>query len=141
MGKHKSISEYILHLESIDNTTLGKHTVIDVLKSIQKGSAFSSKPSKLKRGDVFICNVGNKNRPVVVISTKNSVVYGITLSTTNDCLNLYDGQSRFFGESFLGKGVVTAHEQFAIDNFIGVYDNPRVLKKAIEEMKKEIINF
>lgn len=93
-------------------------------------------PSEFKKGDVFIQKVGVKSRPVVIIAVEEDIVYGIPLSTTEDELNLCESSSRFFGEGFFSKTLVSASFEYIRGNFAGVYDNPKVVNKAIRELQK-----
>ena len=92
-------------------------------------------PSILKKADVFISAVGTKRRPVVIIKVTDCLVYGIPLSTTEDCLNLCTFKSRFFGEGYFSNQLVTAPLEYAKINFVGVLDNSRDLKIAVEKLK------
>ncbi len=93
-------------------------------------------PSVFKKGDVFIQRVGVKKRPVVIIYSDEELVYGIPLSTTQDELNLCESKSRFFGEGYFAKQLVSAPLDYVRHNFGGVYDSPKVLNTAIKELKK-----
>lgn len=112
--------------------TYSKKEVLGILNTVSYGA---TKPSRLKKGDVYISPVGVKHRPVVICKVVGDIVLGVPLSTTEDCLTLCDSKSRFFGDHFFAKQVVTAPYTHAMDNFAGVFDNNTSLNKAIKMMK------
>ncbi len=95
-------------------------------------------PEVLRKGDVYIQRIGEKRRPVVIIHIDEELVYGIPLSTTQDDLNLCESKSRFFGEGYFAKQLVSAPLDYVRHNFGGVYDSPKVLNTAIKELKKTV---
>jgi len=95
-------------------------------------------PTSFRKGDVIANGVGAKKRPIVIVSVVGDVMYGIPLSTTQDCMNLCEASSRFFGSQYFSKGLSAVTVDYAKDNFLGVYDNPKSLNQAIELMKQEI---
>ena len=95
-------------------------------------------PSKIKKGDVIYNEMGGKKRPCVVVKVFKDFVFMIPLSTTFDELNLIQSRSRFFKKGWFTKGVAVSKKEYAIQNFMGVYDNPKLLNKAIKLMKEEI---
>lgn len=100
-----------------------------------------NRPKFLRKNDVII-RVGSggsqeaKKRPYVVIKVLEDKCIAMPLSTTEDELNLCESQSRFFGNGFFTSHIVTIKIEDALDNFAGVYDNPRLVNKAIREMKQ-----
>lgn len=100
-----------------------------------------SKPKYLKKGDVYLASVGSKRRPVVIAKILDDIVLGIPLSTTKDELNLYKSSSRFFGNGWFAKQLISANKQYAYDNWVGIYDNHKRLNTAIKELKKLYTNF
>ena len=93
-------------------------------------------PLRLKKGDVYVSYVGAKKRPVVICKVIGDIVIGVPLSTTENELNLMKSKSRFFGDGYFSKQFVTSTYEFAMENFTGVYDNEKLLRKAIKELKK-----
>ena len=100
-----------------------------------------NKPKYLKKGDVYIAAVGNKRRPVVIAKILDDIVLGIPLSTTKDELNLYKSSSRFFKDGWFSKQLISASEQYAYDNWVGIYDNHKRLNIAVKKLKKLYTNF
>lgn len=93
-------------------------------------------PSVFKVGDLYAATVGTKRRPVAIIKVTDCLIYGIPLSTTEDCLNLSTYKSRFCGEGFFSAQLVSAPVEYVKDNFIGVLDSPKDLKTAVLKLKE-----
>lgn len=124
-------------LENVDNSTktsFSKGEVKFMVNSVS--SETSSKPTKLKKGDVYISQVGVKARPIVICRVLGDLVLGIPMSTTEDAMNLCTFDSRFFGSHFFGKQLVTSTYEYAMENFVGVFDNNPALNKAVKLMKE-----
>ncbi len=96
-------------------------------------------PSKFKIGDVYIAQCGTKRRPVCIVKVTDCVIYGIPVSTTEDCLNMCSFKSRFLGEGFFSGQLVSSSIEYVKENFAGVLDSPRDLKNAVK-LLKEIVN-
>jgi len=123
----------------IDSTEKDKYTKGEVKSFVNSVKMIESvAPTSFRKGDVIANGVGAKKRPIVVINIVGDVMYGIPLSTTQDCMNLCEASSRFFGSQYFSKGVSVVTVEYAKDNFLGVYDNPKSLNQAIELMKQEI---
>lgn len=124
-------------LKEIEDSPVKSFTKDIVKAYITRVDAVRGKPSKLKTGDVFVWVLnGNKKRPVVIVSIKGGMVYGIPLSTTEDGMNMMASKSRFFGEGWFGKSLVSLREELVMNYFVGTYDNPSLVKKARLELKK-----
>lgn len=141
MAKYRNTEELIELIENSDSSvkSYGKEVVVKMLKALEKRETFRP-PSRLKKGDVFTDRVGSKVRPVVIAKVVGDTVTGIPLSTTEDELNLMESSSRFFGDSYFSKGIVVAKYSYAMEYFIGVYDNEKLLRKAIKESKKFLMD-
>lgn len=96
-------------------------------------------PSTFKIGDVYLAHAGTKRRPVCIIKVTDCLIYGIPMSTTEDCLNLCTLKGRFFGQGFFSSQFVSAPIEYVRDNFVGVLDSPKDLKTAIVKLK-ELVN-
>jgi hypothetical protein len=97
-------------------------------------------PTKYKVGDVYLQSVGTKRRPVVIVKVTDCLIFGIPMSTTEDCLNLCTFSSRFYGDGFFNSQLISASYEYVDDNFVGVLDSPRDLKNAIGKLKELIKN-
>lgn len=125
-------------IERIDNSEIKHYTkpiVKDFIHSVSlKGIG---KPKYLKKGDVFIHGFP-KFRPNVVISVGSECSYYMSLSTTKDCMNIYESKSRFFEDGYFSKGIMCAPNSVIMERLAGVYDNHKRLNKAIEEARNHI---
>lgn len=93
-------------------------------------------PKTFKKGDVILNGVGMKRRPCVVASVIDKMMYCIPLSTTEDHMNILPHNSRFFEDGWLSNGLWAIHEDYARENFAGVFDDMTSLNKAIKIMKQ-----
>jgi|TARA_R110000782_G_scaffold80930_1_gene160114 hypothetical protein len=124
-------------LEELSKTTKNQYSKGEVKCFVTAVSSEGErKPSKLKKGDVFKYHIGAKIRPVVICKVVGGLVLAIPLSTTEDNMNLCESKSRFFGDNFFGKQIVTVAYDHAMDNFCGVFDNNTSLNKAVRLMKQ-----
>jgi len=94
-------------------------------------------PNSLKRGDVYLSNLGGKDRPTVVIKVMKGCVIATSLTSESDsCFTLTPYKSRFFGEGFFSKSLTTATLEYATENFCSVFDSPADLNKACKALKE-----
>jgi hypothetical protein len=120
----------------IDSQQKGLYTKGEVKTFINTIVTADSKPPlKYKKGDVIANGIGVKKRPIVVIRIIGELLFCIPLSTTKDEFNLCESDSRFMGSGWFSKGLSVVSKEYANDNFIGVYDNPKLLNKAIHQLK------
>lgn len=130
-------AELLQKIEESPIKSFTKEIVKSYINSLS-GNAMR-RPDKLKAGDVFLNHLnGGKNRPIVIVAIQAGVVFGIPLSTTEDVMNMTISKSRFFGKGWFGKSLVTVKEEVAMDYFVGMYDNPAVVKKAKLALKQLI---
>lgn len=123
-------------IDGMSKTEFTKGEVKSFINSVN--TTDSMPPTEYRKGDVIANGVGAKKRPMVVISIVGNMMYGIPLSSTQDEFNLSESKSRFMGDGWFSKGVSVVTKEYADENFIGVYDNMKLLNKAIELMKNEI---
>lgn len=90
-------------------------------------------PTQLRKGDVYRHNQ-MKGRPVVIIKVTKDKVWGISLSTTQDSMNMCESNSRFFRGQYFCYGLHSAPIDYALENFLGVFDNNKSLNKAIKQL-------
>lgn len=95
-------------------------------------------PTRLKKGDVVVVASGIKTRPAVIIKVLKETVVVIPLSSTEDSLNLLPFNSRFFGENYFSKYLMTVTKDYATEHFVGVFDCNRDLNKAIKLIKEYV---
>lgn len=113
----------------------GYNDVKEILESITHVDTAKNRPQQLKKGDVYRVWTGKKNRPVVVIKVTESMVIGLPLSSTKNALNLHNFKSRFFGEGYFSKAVVTTFKNEAMEDFVGVMEDRINVNIAIKKLK------
>lgn len=137
---HEELKRKVIDKFTGSSTYLGsfiKKTILEtdfkVLKEVQ------NLPTYIKKGDVIIVNEGKKSRPGIVAKVlKDRTVVFIALTSTENVHCLSPSKSRFFGDGCFTKSFNVCTEEYAIQNFIGVYDNPKYLNIAIKELKQFI---
>lgn len=94
--------------------------------------------TKLKKGDVFSYaygkDVNKKPRPAVIVKVLDEIVLAIPLSTNPGHMELCESKSRFFRDCWFTKHLISCHIDVAKERFLGVYDNPKRLNRAIKEL-------
>lgn len=125
--------EIMKSLDTDGKKSYNKNEVKAIVSSIKREV---SRPSELKKGDVYVTNVGGKKRPVVICRVVGDIVVGIPLSTTEDALNLIPFISRFCGDNFFNKELITSTYEHAMENFSGVFDNDGAINKATKKLKE-----
>jgi len=92
-------------------------------------------PTHLRKSDVIKLSSGVKIRPCVIVKVKKDYVVAIPLTSKQNIHNLCVSESRFFGNGYFCNNYITAPIELARENFIGVYDNSKVLNNAIKELR------
>lgn len=129
-GKFTANSQY---LGSFVRQTI-METDFKVLKQINK-------PSEIRHGDVIVVNsVSQKCRPCVIVKVlKDRTCIYIPLTSTDNIHCMTQFKSRFFGEGCFSRSLSVCSEEFAIENYVGVFDNMKAVNSAIKDFK-EFIN-
>ena len=95
------------------------------------------KPSEIKKGDVLSVKTASKVRPAVVIRVlKDRTVIYVHLTSTENIHCMTSGKSRCFGEGCLTYGFSICSEDFAIENYIGIYDDMKAVNQSIKDLKE-----
>lgn len=125
-------------INELDKTNYTKGEVILLLSSVQSKP---QAPKTLKKGDMYIDNIGSKKRPAVIIKVLPDIVISIALSTTEDALNLHPYPAdRFRDGGFFSKGFMVATVDHARNNYAGVYEDKKLLNEVIKLAKNFINN-
>ena len=94
------------------------------------------KPTHLIVGDIYVdnCN-GNvlKPRPLVICKVLKDSVMAIPLTTSDTGLSLCESRSRFGRDGWFTKQLICCTKEHAMANFVGVYSNEKLLRKAIKK--------
>lgn len=118
-------------------TYLGQFVKETIRKTSFKVVGSNTKPTQIKKGDVFISVEGKKSRPSVVLKVlKDKTVIYSTLTSTDNVHCLVPFKNRFWGEGCTSKALNVCTEEYAIEHFAGVFDDNKVVNKAIKELKE-----
>lgn len=124
-------------LANLNKSNYSKSEVTHLLNHITRLEKEDDKPRYIKKYDYFVTKDSNgKPRPYVVIKVLQDTVIAIPTSTTEDSLNLMESRSRFLGDGYFGKQLVTVKKDVVMERFAGVYDNPKLVRKAIKAIKE-----
>jgi hypothetical protein len=136
---HEKLKKELMGKFTPSNTYLGSFIKSTIQQMDFKDLKGMRPPNKIKKGDVFVAFF-KKPRPCVVVKVLNdrTCLYMPLTSTENvHCNTTF--KSRFFGEGCFSKTISVCTEDFALKNFVGVFDNMRDLNRAIINLK-EFIN-
>lgn len=134
MPSKKELFELI---ESMGKTSFTKGEVKEFVHSVS-GTRAERYPNIFKKGDMVSNGVGVKKRPCVVVKVCREMLYMIPLSSTKDVLNMCESKSRFMEDGYFSAGMSVVTVEYAQENFIGVYDNNKLLNIAIKKLKESI---
>lgn len=94
------------------------------------------KPNTNKVGDVYMHSIFN--HPYVLLEQKDGEWICGLLTSEPTCKDILEPcQSRFFGTNFFTKVIFTVNE--INGSFLGVYENPKHLKKITTELRKVLM--
>lgn len=137
---HEVLKRKIADKFTNTSSYLGSHIRKEIMETDFKHLRSIHKPFQIKKGDVITVFEGTKSRPAVVIKVlkDRTVLYLAVTSTENiHCMTPY--KSRFLGEGCFAKAFSICTEEFALENFTGVFDNMKALNLAMKDFK-ELIN-
>jgi hypothetical protein len=116
--------------------TIDKTQLLGWLNALPNTSNKPPKPNANKVGDVYMHTIFN--HPYVLLEQKDGVWICGLLTSEATCKDILEPcQSRFFGMNFFTKVIFTVNE--INGSFLGVYENPKHLKKIIIELRKVLI--
>lgn len=138
--RHEQIKRELADKFTATNSYVGSHIRQTIMQANFKELKEVQKPSEIRKGDVIVSFEGVKSRPCVVCKVlKDRTVLYIPLTASENIHCLSESKSRFFKDGCFTKSFSVCTEDFAIENFVGVYDNMHALNKAIKEFKKFIL--
>lgn len=126
-------------ITSLNKTSYSKSEVQHLINSINSiQSLREPKIDYIKKYDYFLYESATnvKSRPFVVVKVLKDTVIAIPLSTTKDALNLIPSRSRILKEGYFSKQFLTVHKEVAIKNWVGIYDNTKLVDKAVKSLKE-----
>lgn len=126
----------------IPTSTYSGKQVAHILNTISvKTLDVLNKPTEIKKGDVISVRTASKVRPAVVTKIlKDRTVLYIHLTSTENIHCMTYAKSRFFGEGCFTYGFSICTEQYAIENYLGTYDNMKAVNQAIRDLRTFFIN-
>ncbi len=140
LPEHEKIKRDLANKFTGSSSYLGSFIKSEIMNTNFKNLKSMQRPLKIKKGDVITVYEGIKSRPAVVVKVlKNRTVMYIPLTSTDNVHCLSPASSRFFGEGCFTKSINVCTEEYAIDYFVGVFDNTKALNQAIRDFK-ELIN-
>lgn len=138
--KHEQIKRDLANSFTVTSTYAGQFIRDKIMNADFKELKQIQAPEQIKKGDVIIVFEGVKSRPAVICKVlKDKTCIYIPLTSTENVHCLSKSKSRFFGEGCFSKNISVCTEEFAIKQFVGVYDNMELLNNAIRSLK-EFIN-
>ena len=96
-------------------------------------------PTSFKKGDVYLSYCGVKSRPCVIVKVFKDFVVGIPLTSGENIHSSVPYKCRFFGDGFLGKTIDIASKEYISNYFVGIFEDKKAIKLAIENIK-EFVN-
>lgn len=96
-------------------------------------------PVSFKKGDVYLSYCGVKSRPCVIVKVFKDFVVGIPLTSGENIHSSVPYNCRFFGEGYLGKTFDIASKEYISNYFVGVFEDRKAIKLALEGIK-EFVN-
>jgi len=105
---------------------------------------FVRRPQYLKKFDIYLNDCGGgknshglpKMRPCVIIKVLDDCVLSIPLTSVENSLALCQSKYRFGNQGYFTKQVVTVPKEYAMMNYAGIYDNYKLVNKAVRELKQ-----
>ena len=135
--EHEQLKRELMEKFNPTTTYVGSHIRLAVQQTDFKGLKSTTRPTSIRKGDVIVSFEGVKSRPSVVVNVlKDRTVLYIPLTSTENVHCLSESKSRFFGEGCFCKAFSVCTEEFAIEHFVGVYDNNKLLNQAIKQLKE-----
>lgn len=120
---------------------LGSHIRAEIQKTDFKVLKDNNqKPSEIRKADCIVVKSGIKSRPAVIVKVlKDRTCIYIPVTSTENVHCLTPFKSRFLGEGCFSRNFSVCTEEFAIENFVHVFDDTKALNQAIKDLK-EFIN-
>jgi hypothetical protein len=140
LPEHEKVKRDLANKFTATSSYLGAFVKSEIMNTNFKGLRGVQRPCKIKKGDVITAYEGTKARPAVVIKVlKDGTVMYIPLTSTDNIHCMSPSSSRFFGEGCFTKSINVCSKEYALEYFVGIYDNMKALNLAIKSIK-EFIN-
>ena len=137
---HEKVKRDLVSKFTPTSTYLGSHVRKEITDTNFRILKNTYRPSKIKKGDIITVYAGTKCRPAVVVKVlKDGTCLYIPVTSTENVHCMTPFSDRMLGDGCFGKTLSVCTEEYAIDNFTGVFDNTKALNQAIRDFK-ELIN-
>ena len=137
--KSKDITDDLYGI--FEKTQYNREEIIAIIKRwVDKNKNIKSNvniPDTIEFGDVILFSIANRNHPCVVFKKENNICHALVLSTKQYEHHFIAKieQSRLFTISNFTSTIISLPEDQAKRNFIGIFDSPQELKKAVKLVK------
>lgn len=137
---HEKLKRDLVNKFTSTSSYLGSHIRKEIEVANFKMLKSVYRPNRIKKGDIITVYEGAKSRPAVVVKViKDRVCLYIPVTSTDNVHCMTPFSDRFLGEGCFARTLSVCTEEYAIDNFTGVFDNTKALNQAIKDFK-EVIN-
>lgn len=123
--------------DSVENKTYTQKEVSALIHTISNKELANS-VKVIKKGDVFINIKSNKARPFVVLKVFKERVLSISMSTTEDYMNIMPFSCRIFGDNYFSFNIQLVSADEVRKNFVGVFEDKKSLNEVISIVKETI---
>lgn len=134
--EHETLKRDLADKFTANSSYLGSHIRNTIMQTDFKVLKNTNPPTEIRKGDVIVSYEGVKTRPSVIIKVlgDRTCVY-IPLTSTDNVHCMTSFTSRFFGKGCFSRAMSVCTEDFAIEHFVGVFDNMNAVNKAIKDLK------
>lgn len=139
---HEKIKRDLANKFTASSSYLGSNVRQQIMESNFKVLKNVHRPTKIKKGDIITVggNTVVKSRPAIVVKVlKDRTVLYIPATSTDNVHCMTPFTDRFLKEGCFSRTLSVCTEDYALENFSGVFDNMKALNKAIKDFK-EFIN-
>lgn len=134
MTKEETIAYFKERGNSVETTK----SIIHIINQLDKDTFSLKEGEKIRKGDIFINKVVNKNRPMVVIRAGEDVSWCIGLTCSSKKHAIVPYTSRFLEDGSISTLVNTVENEKIRENYIGMFEDKKSLNEAIKYIKSKI---
>lgn len=138
---HEKLKRELADKFTASTTYIGSHIKTEIQKTDFKHLKSIQKPSIIKKGDAIVVQEGAKTRPCIVakvLSDRTVIYIALTGSENVHCMTPF--KSRFFSEGCFSRSFSVCTEEYALENFVGIFDDNKTLNRAIKDLKDFVNN-
>lgn len=139
--QHEKLKQELMAKFTGNTTYLGSYIKAQIQGTSFKDISPINKPSRIMVGDIILSYEGVKSRPSVILKVlkDNTCIYA-TLTSSDNIHCLVPFNSRFFGEGCIGKSLNICTHEFALEHYIGIFQDNNAVKTAKKELKEFFTN-